>query len=72
MNENNRLNRTEKEKREFKSKEGLLIDNEGEVIGGDAWMWCDECLADFKIEGYPVCENCLEEYKTKHSKSGKG
>ncbi|WP_028401043.1 hypothetical protein [Ectobacillus panaciterrae] len=71
MNERKKLIRTAKDRPEFKSKEGLTINDEGKVIGGDAWMWCDECFEEFPLEGYPVCENCLEEYKRKHSESDK-
>mgnify|MGYP001230995244 CR=1 FL=1 len=62
-----RLTRTMNHMVEEASREGLLVDKEGKVISGDAWMWCEMCHGEFRISNYPVCENCLGEYKKKHS-----
>ncbi|SME51258.1 hypothetical protein BACERE00185_05671 [Bacillus mobilis] len=47
------------------SKEGRAIHRDGEG-GGDAWMWCSICHADYPITGSTACITCInklvEEY----------
>ncbi len=52
-------------KRQNTGKEGIKVKETGEIVYDDSWMFCKLCHSDFPIEGYPVCADCLEEYKNK-------
>ncbi|HWL13108.1 MAG TPA: DUF1643 domain-containing protein [Ureibacillus sp.] len=39
--------------------EGILIDD-GDEMYDDSWMWCKECLEDFRLENLHLCRSCFE------------